>query len=47
MSGSEYAWLGGFGGDILLETLEEEWNEEMWKSRPLGDNAWTVKDKYT
>ena len=31
-------------GDILLETKEEEWDEELWEGRTGGgNNDWTVK----
>ena len=34
--GSGEAWQGGVGrgGDILLETGEEEWDEELSEGRP-------------
>jgi hypothetical protein len=30
------AWCRG-DGDILLEIREEEWDEELWESRPGED----------
>jgi hypothetical protein len=34
--GGEVWWDGGGGGDILLETGEEGWDEELWEGRPGG-----------
>jgi len=28
--------FSGVGGDILLKTGEEEWDEELWEGRPGG-----------
>jgi hypothetical protein len=30
-------------GDILLETMDEEWDEELSEGRMEGDNNWTTK----
>lgn len=35
--------MAGWGGDILLETGEEALDEELWESRPGGDNDRTLK----
>lgn len=34
--------LAGCWGDILLETGEEEWDEEL-EDRQEGDSDWTVR----
>ena len=34
-------------GYILLETGQDEWDEEQSESRPGGENGWTLKNDYT
>jgi len=38
--GSREVW---WGEGILLETREEEWDEELSEGKPEGDKDWTVK----